>query len=193
MVRIYLREHSTHNAGYSFDKYFDLDNYSNSDELIIDLMEHTKEMINENNLDIKNFNLEEWLITDFELDTEYLTTYDISFDQYMSLDTLLLLNKLLNEDEDNDFKLKYLLENYKLHVALRELENADLAYIELENNSFQSENYILGEYFVDYSEDFGLNIPESIKYYIDYEKYGRDLAMDFTVYSFSNGKIVAFY
>ena len=197
MIEIHLREHSTHKAGYGFDKYFDLDNYTSADEIIQELMEHTKEMINENNLDIKNFNLEEWLITDLEIDSDYLNCNDIGFDEHMSIDKLLKINEDLKEDnyfnEDMDLITKLYMGAFggDIEEALEKVNEGGLSIIEFEEFSLKNKYQLLGEYFVEYSEDYGLDIPESIKSYIDYEKYGRDLGMDFIVSTFKNGKVYA--
>ena len=191
MIEIHLREHSTHKAGYGFDKYFDLDNYTSADEIIQELMEHTKEMINENNLDIKNFNLEEWLITDLEIDSDYLNCNDIGFDEHMSIDKLLKINEDLKEDNDLIIKLYMEAFGSDIEEALEKVNEGDLNIIELEDLSFKNENQLLGEYFVDNAADYGLDIPDHLIPYIDTEKYGRDLGMDFIVSTFKNGKVYA--
>ena len=192
MIKIHLREHSTHKAGYSFDEHFDLDNYTSADEIIQELMEQTKNTIIENGLNVNDFlPLEEWLITDLEIDSDYLNYNDVGFDEYMSIDKLLKINEDLKEDNDLIIKLYMEAFGSDIEEALEKVNEGDLNIIELEDLSFKNENQLLGEYFVDNAADYGLDIPDHLIPYIDTEKYGRDLGMDYTVHTFKNGESYA--
>jgi antirestriction protein len=192
MIEIHLREHSTHNAGYGFDKHFDLDNYTSADEIIQELMEQTKNTIIENGLNVNDFlPLEEWLITDLEIDSDYLNYNDVGFYEYMSIDKLLKINEDLKEDNDLIIKLYMEAFGSDIEEALEKVNEGDLNIIELEDLSFKNENQLLGEYFVDNAADYGLDIPDHLIPYIDTEKYGRDLGMDYTVHTFKNGESYA--
>jgi len=199
MIKIHLREHSTHKAGYSFDEHFDLDNYTSADEIIQELMEQTKNTIIENGLNVNDFSpLKEWLITDLEIDSDYLNCNDIGFDEHMSIDKLLKINETLNGDkyfhEDNDLVIKLYMETSGSNIeeALEKVNKGDLSIIELRRCAYKTEIQILGEGLIENAEECGLDIPDYLIHYIDEEKFGRDFGTGYyTVHTFKNGKIYA--
>jgi antirestriction protein len=192
MIEITLREHGLHNGGYSIDIPFDLSNYTNSEDMVQELIEESNEWIMEN-LENKDYYLngEEWLITDIEIDSEYIGVDAIRFDEYMSLDTLIKLNKVLEEDESNQIAIALLLESGKdLEDAIDKKD--DMECFEIADMTFKNADYALGEYLVHNCEDFGLEIPDFLTSYINYERFGREYGMDYTTYTFKNGKMYGF-
>jgi len=171
MITIYLREHSTHNNGYSLDKRFDLNDYTNSKEILNELFAYTKEKITELDSDLDYYNFEEWLITDYEFEDNSL---HFTIGEYDSIDKLLSINESLN-DLSNDDKIKYiaLLEQGYSHDQT--LEKFDDCIIYEVENSYSA----MSDLAYDFIENgfFG-EVSESIKMYLDYDKIGRDLEIN---------------
>lgn len=178
MLKIFLRELSSHNNGYSFDKEFEVEDYSSANDMLEELFEYTKEQLQDMNEDMKYFNLEEYMITDWEWE-------DIEFfkiDEYSNLDKLIErvqeLSNLENEEKlvvaafmengaDFDYAIEHR-ENGIVHYDVSDM--SDIAYKYVEEG-------LMGE------------IPEHILGYIDYEKLGRDLSLEGTFIEL-NGNLI---
>jgi len=166
MINIHIREHGTHNMGYSFDFSADLDNYSSDTKLLEDLFEYTRTCVIENGLDYDD-EMEEWLITDFEFDGDFY----MEIDEYYSLSELIKINTALNDMSSTETKLLTILldEGYKLEEALEKISDGDIY-------SFEG---TLEEWAMEMVDEglFG-EINDKLTFYIDWEKLARDLSYD---------------
>ena len=119
---------------------------------------------------------EEWFITDYNCNVDVLAK-NIDFGEYESLDELNYLASKINE-----------LNSYGLEKFQGALEAGDYTgsikdVINLTDNLDKYEVYPdvkncedLGIYYVD--EIGAVKVPDELRYYIDYESYGRDIALD---------------
>ena len=119
---------------------------------------------------------EEWFITDYNCNVDGLAK-NIDFGEYESLDELNYLASKINE-----------LNSYGLEKFQGALEAGDYTgsikdVINLTDNLDKYEVYPdvkncedLGIYYVDELEP--VKVPDELRYYIDYESYGRDIALD---------------
>jgi len=172
MITIWLRELSTHNNGYSLDKKFDLDDYSSSGDILEELFTYTKEKIEE--MDPENidyYNMEEWMITDYEFED---STLHFKIAENESITKLLEINETFN-DLDSDSRIKYtaLMEKGFGHEQVLDKFDDCIVY------SVESSSSAMSDLAYDFVEEglFG-EIADNIKMYIDYEKIGRDLEMN---------------
>ncbi|QOY52739.1 antirestriction protein ArdA [Candidatus Sulfurimonas baltica] len=165
MITIYIREHGTHNRGWSFDFNADLNNYTSSESLLEDLYEYTREKIEANGLTYED-EMEEWLITDWEIDN---SDFNMQFDEYFNLDKLIEINAKMNELNETEIKLVSALMNNgsTFQEAIESYE--DTYYFEgtLEDWAYEMVEEGL----------FG-NINEKLMFYIDYQKLARDLSYE---------------
>jgi len=129
---------------------------------------------------------EEWFITDYNCNVDGLAK-NIDFGEYESLDELNYLASKINE-----------LNSYGLEKFQGALEAGDYTgsikdVINLTDNLDKYEVYPdvkncedLGIYYVD--EIGAVKVPDELRYYIDYESYGRDIALEengqFTEYGY---------
>lgn len=112
---------------------------------------------------------EEYFITDWEC--EYF-----SIDQYDNISTLNEKAEYLLEKEDYELvTLKAICELVDFDEAKDILEKGN--YFFIPDVSSETE---LGEYVIDEGL-FGIDIPDSLKNYIDYEAIGRDWLMDYNL------------
>jgi len=174
MITLYLREHGTHNLGYSIDFVANLDNYTNDNDLVEDLFNYTREKFDEEEIEKYYLeNMEEWLITDWELEGNL----KLRFNEYANLQKLIDLNETLNELDDIEIKLVscFIDSGYTEEQAIEKVKSGDVYYFEgrLEDWAEEMvEEGLLGE------------VDEKILSYIDYEKVARDLAMDGYTYDY---------
>lgn len=166
MIKIFLREHGTHNSGYSLDFEADLNDYSNADELTEDLFEFTREAIEEFDKDEDYFGtFEEWLITDYEFEKPF----DYKIDEYENLQKLIDMNEALEELDDTEIKLINSLVNdsgWDFEDAIERVKNGDILYFEGSAKDWAVEMM-----------DEGLISEEQIKSYFDYEAFARDMKL----------------
>lgn len=126
---------------------------------------------------------EEWFITDYETDVDGL--YDV-LGEYESLDQLNYLASLLGELQGDYHKLTAALayESYSdgLTGIINLVRNLD-TYTFYEGITDEEE---LGRFYIE--ECSSLEVPASLQNYIDYEAYGRDVALEeggiFTQYGY---------
>ena len=127
---------------------------------------------------------EEYFITDSETDI-----LDISIDEYASIDELNELAAKIEELADFDYtKLAAVLEwESPLAVAgvIEIIENLD-SYDLLPD---VEDDEALGEYFGVECGAFD-TIPEQLRYYIDYEHYGRDIRLELDMCFTSYGAVI---
>jgi antirestriction protein len=174
MITLWVRELSSHNNGFSFDLEVDLDNYSNSSDLLEDLFEHTKENLQSYGEDLSYYEpLEEWMITDYSFDSNI--PYTIS--EYESLDKLISFNETLNDLSDYDFIsfVAMLDNNFSFEQALEKVQNGDSIVYELEG-SLSDPMEELAYMFVE--DGYYGEISDSISNYIDYQSIARDLEIN---------------
>ena len=100
---------------------------------------------------------EEWAIHDYEL------PFEIS--EYEFFTTIISIIEFINRSHDKELAIA-------IYNDCKDLDEAQ-EMIEKYEGSFDNEKDY-GEY---YAENC-MNIPESLSYYIDYEKLGRDFGMD---------------
>jgi len=172
MITLYVREHGTHNRGYSFDFIADLDNYSSQSELLEDLYEYTRKQLDKNNI-VYEEEMEEWLITDWELEDNL----NLSFNEYANIQKLIDINEAVRELTDLDLKLlsAYMSETGEtFDNTLEKVKNGDIYYFQgtMEDWAYEMvEEGLFGE------------VNGKIINYIDYEKLARDISMDGYIYS----------
>lgn len=177
MITLYLREHSTHNQGYSIDFVADLDKYSNSSDLTEDLFEYTRERLEGENVDLSN--MEEWLITDWELDDNF----GMRFNEYADLDMLIEINNKVNDLTDEQKRL--------LSAFVEKTGEKVLTAIEITDDILYY-NGTLEEWAEEmlYENSLG-EIDDSLKTYIDLEYLARDLS--YSGYEYSDRYSISFY
>ena len=117
---------------------------------------------------------EEWLITDYDCYVDGL--YEM-LGEYENLDELNYLASKLEELDDHDY------EHFQAAMQVSDYTGSVKDLINLINNLDKYEIYPgvddysdLGRYYID--EVGVMEIPEHLANYIDYEAYGRDVAID---------------
>ena len=140
-----------------------------------------------NEIGVDGINYEEYFITDIETDISGLSE---CISEYTSIAELNALAELLDElNEADEEKLTAILEceSFSKIVDIVDLiENIDDWVLCSDINDEED----LGYYF---AEDVGaITIPENLKGYFDYERYGRDLRLElggtFTSFGFVYGE-----
>ncbi|WP_164516900.1 antirestriction protein ArdA [Clostridium transplantifaecale] len=139
---------------------------------------------------------EEWFISDYDCYVDGL--YD-RLGEYESLDEL---NYLANKLEEMDYS------DYEHFLAAIEISDYTHSVKDLINLTDNLDKYDVMSGIKDYDDlgrEFaddlmGLNFPEHLKYYFDYERYGRDIALEesgaFTDYGYirdNNDKFIEYY
>ena len=119
---------------------------------------------------------EEWFITDYNCDVDGLTK-NINFGEYENLDELNYLASKIGELNS------YELEKFQIVLEVSDYTGSIKDAINLTDNLDKYEVYPdvkncedLGIYYVDELET--VKVPDELRYYIDYESYGRDNALD---------------
>ena len=115
---------------------------------------------------------EEWFITDYNCDVDGLAK-NINFGEYENLDELNYL--ALNIGELNSYELEKfqaVLEDSDYTGSVKDIINLDKYDIYPDVKNCED----LGIYYVDELEL--VKVPDELRYYIDYESYGRDIALD---------------
>ena len=117
---------------------------------------------------------EEWFITDYDCYVDVL--YEM-LGEYENLDELNYLASKLEELDDHDY------EHFQAAMQVSDYTGSVKDLINLINNLDKYEIYPgvddysdLGRYYID--EVGVMEIPEHLANYIDYEAYGRDVAID---------------
>lgn len=164
-LKIYVADLERYNSGYLVGKWYDLADYSDSDELLEDIGVMLEENGNE-----------EWAIHDIDCDNSQVYK---AISEYTSLDTIFALIDKINEDEE---KALAILE----YEDIQTLIDCDLDDYILYSDIHTHED--LGYYWLEESGCY--DVPENLKFYIDYERYGRDVDMEstgaFTDYGYLN-------
>jgi antirestriction protein len=163
--RIFLTNLGAYNRGELIGDWIDLP--MDEDELQIKLQEILNAGGEENND-------EESFITDFEND------YDYKVGEY---ENLMELNELAQDLEDlvnnlDENIVKAAIQNFcDIHEAIEALEKGDFSYACDIDDEEDLGNYVVDEGL------FGIDIPDQLKNYIDYEAIGRDMTCDgWTIY-----------
>ena len=119
---------------------------------------------------------EEWFITDYNCDVDGLAK-NINFGEYENLDELNYLASKIGELNS------YQLEKFQAVLEVSDYTGSIKDAINLTDNLDKYEVYPdikncedLGIYYVDELET--VKVPDELRYYIDYESYGRDIALD---------------
>ena len=119
---------------------------------------------------------EEWFITDYNCDVDGLAK-NINFGEYENLDELNYLASKIGELSS------YQLEKFQAVLEVSDYTGSIKDAINLTDNLDKYEVYPdvkncedLGIYYVDELET--VKVPDELRYYIDYESYGRDIALD---------------
>lgn len=189
MIELTLREHGTHNIGMGIDITFDLNQYESSTEILEELFEQTKEYLENEKIKYKDIDhLEEWIITDIEIDSEYLK-YDNFFDKYMSLDLLIELNTFLEKDIQYHISLAMFLEDGNdLKYSIENIESENIIPYMIGDKEYKSEEKLLGEWLV-YESDFFGDLPNQYKSYINFEYFSKEFGQDMITHTFKNGEV----
>ena len=119
---------------------------------------------------------EEWFITDYNCDVDGLAK-NINFGEYENLDELNYLASKIGELNS------YELEKFQIVLEVSDYTGSVKDIINLTGNLDKYDIYPdvkncedLGIYYVDELEP--VKVPDELRYYIDYESYGRDIALD---------------
>ena len=119
---------------------------------------------------------EEWFITDYNCDVDGLAK-NINFGEYENLDELNYLASKIGELNS------YQLEKFQAVLEVSDYTGSVKDIINLTGNLDKYDIYPdvkncedLGIYYVDELEP--VKVPDELRYYIDYESYGRDIALD---------------
>lgn len=165
MLRIYLTNLGKYNEGELVGKWVDLPTVNGFDE-------HLKEIgINEV--------YEEWFITDYETDIDGL-----KIGEYDNIEELDELAETLEDLQDYDREVIEALisEGYDLEDALEKKDDC-MVYYNCNDMTDVAEQY---------AEEVGLldSIPENLRYYFDFEAYGRDMGFEGYFVFTSNGNCV---
>lgn len=151
---IYVADLAAYNNGKLHGQWFNLDYYSDSD----DLMEAVEEKVLKTSPEP---DAEEWAIHDYSYDD----CPSLNFGEYESFSTLIEANNLINEHGEA--------------LALWVSHTGD-SWNQVDISTFQ--DAYCGEYESElayaeeiFDECYLHNAPESVRYYIDYEKFSNDL------------------
>lgn len=125
-----------------------------------------------------NEHYEEWFITDYETDCDGLTV-----GEFDNLEMLNDLAKAIEEDAERAAALLYWGYSTPEEIA----SNIDNVMYITTPEGFESEDYAIGYYYAE--ECGGMEIPEHLKPYFDYERYGRDIRLDGQFYTAESGAI----
>ena len=119
---------------------------------------------------------EEWFITDYNCNLDGLVK-NINFREYENIDELNYLASKIGELNS------YELEKFQAVLEVSDYTGSIKDAINLTDNLDKYEVYPdvkncedLGIYYVDELET--VKVPDELRYYIDYESYGRDIALD---------------
>ena len=165
MMRIYLTNLGKYNEGELVGKWVDLPTTNGFEE-------HLEEIgINEEH--------EEWFITDYETDIAGL-----KIGEYDNIEELDKLAETLEDLQDYDREVIEALisEGYSLEDALEKKDDC-MVYYNCNDMTDVAEQYV---------EEAGLldSIPENLRYYFDFEAYGRDMSFEGTFVFTNNGNCV---
>lgn len=158
MIRIALTNLGKYNEGHLVFKWVDL---PASEEALEEALEA---------IGIDGEEYEEYFITDYESDIE-----GIEIGEYDNLEELNDLAEELDNLKDWELEIvEAILEtgSYGIKEALEKQQDGDYSYYEGVLNELE-----LGEYVVNEGL-FGVEIPDTLARYIDYEAIGRDWAFD---------------
>ena len=115
---------------------------------------------------------EEWFITDYNCDVDGLAK-NINFGEYENLDELNYLDLKIGELNSYELeKFQAVLEVSDYTGSVKDIINLDKYDIYPDVKNCED----LGIYYVDELEL--VKVPDELRYYIDYESYGRDIALD---------------
>jgi antirestriction protein len=163
MIKIYVACLASYNAGEHFGQWFDLDDYSDEEELSEAI--HEKILKNPEN-PCADENPEEWAIHDFELPEG--AGKHISISEYHCLADLVEMNETLNDDKG----LLYIA--IANHFGFDDLDQAKRYYENNHIGEFESDQ----DFAAHYAEECnGWDLSSGPGYYIDLELYARDLLM----------------
>jgi hypothetical protein len=119
---------------------------------------------------------EEYFISDFETDIDGL---DVG--EYENLEELNELAERIDNLDTEELEIfQALMESVSSNIG-NALDNVDNYYL---MNDIK-DDYDLGKYWIEESGCY--EVPDNLKYYIDYEKFGRDIAMESDGYMTSYG------
>lgn len=151
---IYVADLERYNAGYLVGEWFDLDAYSDVDDLKADIQKM-----------LDRHNNEEWAIHD----------YDCSFNthgmgEYVSLESLWTLKDMLDADEDKtDWLMDWLGFEEVIGYGVSGLDS--WCIIRFDTNSPGTPEFKLGYHMVEV-EGF-LEVPKEVKPFFNYAEYGE--------------------
>jgi antirestriction protein len=121
---------------------------------------------------------EEYFIPDYETDV-----HGLRIGEYDSIDELNKIAELIDDEPEKAEALIY----FGYSTAEEIAENLDNVFYIATCEGFMNEHETIGYYYAE--ECGGLNIPEEIKGYFDYEAYGRDIALNGNFYTTETGDI----
>lgn len=161
MIKIYIACLSSYNNGFLFGKWFDLDNYSDEEDLLEDIQKEVLD--NPENPSRKKYgeNPEEWAMHDIEgIDYGKIRT------EYPDLSKLIELNELLSEEHGE------IILDLKDHLGLNSIEDAKEYHEDNHIGKFANEND-MADYVAEHLN--GWDLSSGIGRYFDSEAYARDL------------------
>ena len=120
-----------------------------------------------------NENYEEYFFTDYT----YVNCPNLKFEEHISHNWL---NKIAEKIEsfvgDETEKFNAIVEAWGFDEILNDWDNFDLDNYYLYDEVYS--NYDLGYYWIEDCGCYDLDSIGNLKHYIDYEKFGRDVALD---------------
>lgn len=164
-IKIYVACLSSYNCGFLHGKWLDLDNYSDSEEVLAAIHDEILQAPNNPAKSKYNELCEEWAIHDFEAPEACRIC------EYDSIERLMEMNELLNDKDGEQI------------LAVK----SDMGFDSIdEARRFHEDNYVgefsnlsdLGYHFAE--EVNGWDLSEGMGRYFDAEAYGRDLSYDLT-------------
>lgn len=163
MIKIYVACLASYNNGFLHGKWFDLDKFSDADDLREAITNEVLES-KDNPTTLKyGETCEEFAIHDYE------APKGCDIGEYSDLDSLMEMNEILSDDNGE------IIIALKSHVGLDSLEAAKEYYDENYSGEFKSD--------IDFAEEiaeqcFDSEAMKSIGRYFDYESYARDLMFE---------------
>lgn len=187
MIKICVQELSSRNNGFGIWRWYDLDDFTSSTEILEDLFSYTKETLENEGEDLDYYNFEEWEICDWECD------FDIGINEYSNIDNLIEINDKFEELSDMEIvSLMGLLEcGYNFKEAIEDkIEDTRVYDVRNQHDAMSDIAYDMVQ------EGLYGEIPDSVSNYLDYESMGRDIEINgswFYVEHESNSYMVEVY
>lgn len=176
MLKIYVTNLGKYNEGFLIGKWLELPTTEEEIEKTLEEIGISDEP------DENGIYYEEYFITDYETDMDYL-----KISEYSNIDDLNELAETIDDlDEDEKEIVNAIIgEGYTLEDAIDKKDDV-MIYSNCSNMTEVAEEY---------AEQVGLleSIPESLRYYFDFEAYGRDMSFEGHFVFTDNGNCIQIF